>query len=162
MEHAHTHTHTHTHTVNSDEGAKTWSVLHVAVNCLHSSVECRQDPWFPGPGIQQWRKAVNATLEEESECVQTSSLNFDLGLLPRPGVRSLCRTSGFSMAPGFQEGFTMVLDSLGLTAHACILSCVWFFVTPWAAACQAPPSMGFSRQGYWRGLPFPPPPGLIT
>ena len=30
-------------------------------------------------------------------------------------------------------------------------------VTPWTAAHQAPPSMGFSRQEYWSGLPFPPP-----
>ena len=29
--------------------------------------------------------------------------------------------------------------------------------TPWTAAYQAPPSMGFSRQGYWSGLPFPSP-----
>ena len=29
------------------------------------------------------------------------------------------------------------------------------FVTPWAAARQAPLSMGFSRQEYWSGLPFP-------
>ena len=29
--------------------------------------------------------------------------------------------------------------------------------TPWTIACQAPLSMGFSRQGYWSGLPFPPP-----
>ena len=29
--------------------------------------------------------------------------------------------------------------------------------TPWTAACQAPVSMGFSRQEYWSGLPFPPP-----
>ena len=27
-------------------------------------------------------------------------------------------------------------------------------VTPWTAAYQAPPSMGFSRQEYWRGVPF--------
>ena len=27
--------------------------------------------------------------------------------------------------------------------------------TPWTVACQAPLSMGFSRQGYWSGLPFP-------
>ena len=27
--------------------------------------------------------------------------------------------------------------------------------TPWTAAHQAPLSMGFSRQGYWSGLPFP-------
>ena len=31
------------------------------------------------------------------------------------------------------------------------------FVTPWTAACQAPLSMGFSRQEYWSGLPFPSP-----
>ena len=29
--------------------------------------------------------------------------------------------------------------------------------TPWTVACQAPLSMGFSRQEYWTGLPFPSP-----
>ena len=28
--------------------------------------------------------------------------------------------------------------------------------TPWTIACQAPLSMGFSRQAYWNGLQFPP------
>ena len=37
------------------------------------------------------------------------------------------------------------------------LSRVWLFATPWTAAYQAPPSMGFSRQGYWSGLPLPSP-----
>ena len=37
------------------------------------------------------------------------------------------------------------------------LSCVLLFVTPWTVAYQAPPSMGFSRQEYWSGLPFPSP-----
>ena len=37
------------------------------------------------------------------------------------------------------------------------LSCVRLFATPWTAAYQAPPSMGFSRQEYWSGLPFPSP-----
>ena len=37
------------------------------------------------------------------------------------------------------------------------LSCVQLFGTPWTVACQAPLSMGFSRQGYWSGLPFPSP-----
>ena len=31
------------------------------------------------------------------------------------------------------------------------------FVTPWTVACQAPLSMGFFRQEYWSGLPFPSP-----
>ena len=37
------------------------------------------------------------------------------------------------------------------------LSCVWPFATPWTTARQAPLSMGFSRQEYWRGQPFPSP-----
>ena len=34
---------------------------------------------------------------------------------------------------------------------------VWLFATPWAVACQAPLSVGFSRPEYWSGLPCPPP-----
>ena len=34
---------------------------------------------------------------------------------------------------------------------------VWLFATPWTVAYQASPSMGFSRQQYWSGLPFPSP-----
>ena len=35
------------------------------------------------------------------------------------------------------------------------LSSVLLFSTPWTVAHQAPLSMGFSRQEYWSGLPFP-------
>ena len=38
-----------------------------------------------------------------------------------------------------------------------LLSCVRLLVTPWTAAYQAPPSMGFSRQEYWSGVPLPSP-----
>ena len=34
---------------------------------------------------------------------------------------------------------------------------VRLFATPWTVAHQAPPSMDFSRQEYWSGLPFPSP-----
>ena len=37
------------------------------------------------------------------------------------------------------------------------LSHVRLFATPWTAAYQAPPSMGFSRQEYWSGVPSPSP-----
>ena len=37
------------------------------------------------------------------------------------------------------------------------LSRVWLFTTPWTSAHQAPPSMGFSRQEYWSGVPLPSP-----
>ena len=39
------------------------------------------------------------------------------------------------------------------------LSRVRLFATPWTAAYQAPPSMGFSRQEYWSGVPLPSPSG---
>ena len=40
----------------------------------------------------------------------------------------------------------------GLVAKLCPT-----LATPWTTACQAPPSMGFSRQEYQSGLPFPSP-----
>ena len=53
------------------------------------------------------------------------------------------------------------------TSVSCLLVCVcmlchfrhiWFFATLWTRACQAPLTMGFSRQEYYSGL-WPPPPG---
>ena len=38
-----------------------------------------------------------------------------------------------------------------------LLSCVRLFAIPWTISYQAPPSMKFSRQEYWSGLPFPSP-----
>ena len=38
-----------------------------------------------------------------------------------------------------------------------VLSRVRLFATPWTVAHQGPPPMGFSRQEYWSGLPFPSP-----
>ena len=40
------------------------------------------------------------------------------------------------------------------------LSHVRLFATPWTVAYNAPPSIGFSRQEYWSGLPFPSPEDL--
>ena len=41
------------------------------------------------------------------------------------------------------------------------LSRVWLLATPWTAAYQAPPSVGFSRQEYWIGMPLPSLPAVI-
>ena len=41
------------------------------------------------------------------------------------------------------------------------LSCVWLLATPWTAAHQGPPTMGFSRQEYWSGWPLPSPRQLL-
>ena len=41
-----------------------------------------------------------------------------------------------------------------------LLSRVRLFATPWTVAYEAPPPIGFSRQEYWSGLPFPSPEDL--
>ena len=59
-------------------------------------------------------------------------------------------------APPFPSSSLCALFSTGM----CVLShfsCVQIFATPWTTARQAPLTMGFSRQEYWSGLPFPPP-----
>ena len=43
-----------------------------------------------------------------------------------------------------------------LTVFADVFSHGQLFATPWTIAHQVPLSMGFSRQEYWSGLPFPP------
>ena len=48
-------------------------------------------------------------------------------------------------------------DLQDLPGEVKLLSCVWLFATLWTVAHQAPLSMGFSRQEYWSGLPFPSP-----
>ena len=46
----------------------------------------------------------------------------------------------------------MKVKSESKVAQSCLI-----LVTPWTAAYQAPPSMGFSRQKYWSGVPLPSP-----
>ena len=59
--------------------------------------------------------------------------------------------------------FSLLMRTLGIGLGStllqyvcvCALSCVRLFEIPWTVAHQAPPSVGFSRQEYWSGLPFP-------
>ena len=47
-----------------------------------------------------------------------------------------------------------------LSLHCCCccsVALVWLCATPWTVAHQAPPSLGFSRQEHWSGLPCPSP-----
>ena len=53
----------------------------------------------------------------------------------------------------------MLCNQSILFMHVCVCMCeslsrVQLLATPWTAAHQAPPPMGFSRQEYWSGLPF--------
>ena len=56
----------------------------------------------------------------------------------------------------------MRVDKTGCSEQVKLLSRVRLLVTPWTAAYQAPPSMGFSGQEYWSGVPLPSPIRTIT
>ena len=72
--------------------------------------------------------------------------------------------SGLAIVCFSHEPTDSVLSTLGVISYLLqnhlevkSLSHVWLFVTPWTVAHQAPPSLEFSRQEYWSGLPLPSP-----
>ena len=71
------------------------------------------------------------------------------GHLPDPGIKPRSPTLQADSLPSEPTG------KLCWKVKVKSLSRVRLFVTPWYVACQAPPSMGFSRQEYWSGLPSP-------
>ena len=68
-----------------------------------------------------------------------------------------CSPTGSSV-PGFLQARTRVgCHFLLQYVKVKSLSRVRLFETPWTVSYQAPPSMGFSRQQYWSGVPLPSP-----
>ena len=67
----------------------------------------------------------------------------------------LPRVHGIGRVLPLLTAHTTVCSFLGVTMKS--LSRVRDFVTAWTVAYRAPPSMGFSRQEHWGGLPFPSP-----
>ena len=59
----------------------------------------------------------------------------------------------------YADDITFIAESK--SSEVKLLSRVRLFATPWTVAHQAPPLMGFSRQEYWSGLPFPSPGDLL-
>ena len=71
-------------------------------------------------------------------------------------TRTHCRAQGTLLSVMWQPGW----EGVWRGECVCVLSCVQPFATRRTRACQAPLSMGCSRQEYWSGLPFPPPGSL--
>ena len=74
--------------------------------------------------------------------------------------REVSREATCSHCPGRQAPSREAISSVNLLPLLLLLShfsCVRLFVTSWTAAHQTPPSMGFSRQEYWSGVPLPSP-----
>ena len=73
----------------------------------------------------------------------------------------LCVTPPGSSVPGILQARTLEWVAISFSkawkwkVKVKLLSCLWLFETPWTAAHHVPPSMGFSRQEYWSGVPLP-------
>ena len=77
----------------------------------------------------------------------------DLSLLWKETVGKEWLRANMQIAPSFLPSLRP-FDLDHLLSH---FSRVRLLATPWTAAHQAPPSLGFSRQEHWSGLPFPSP-----
>ena len=131
----------------------------------------RQEYWsglpFPSPG-----DLPNPGMEARSPALQADALPSEL-----KGFAMLCYAKSLQSCPtlcdpidGSLPGSPVpgILQARTLEWVAISFSNAWkwnvkvkspshvqLLATPWTAAYQAPPSMGFSRQGYWSGVPLP-------
>ena len=88
-----------------------------------------------------------------------------LGLLSHFSRVRLCATPEMAAhqvprpwdSPGknTRVGCHFLLQCMTVKSEVKLLSHVRLLATPWTAAHQAPPSLGFSRQEYWSGMPLP-------
>ena len=72
-------------------------------------------------------------------------------------IKSICWSRLLTLVGHFCENLIEKNSSKHKSQKVKLLSRVRLFATPWTVAHQAPPSMGFSRQEYWSGMPFPSP-----
>ena len=120
------------------------TVLHNVCINLHPHQQCKRVAFPPHP-LHHLVFANFMTMAISDWCEVIPHCSFDLFLL-KLVMLSIFLWASSSYVP------------LGhLWSEVKLLSCVWLFAAPWTVACQAPPSMGFSRQEYWSGLPFPSP-----
>ena len=125
-------------------------------------------PWISQARVLEWvaislsRCLPNGETEPTSPGWQTDSLLLshvrcsELGYtcLRKSISNKRCKRLMFAGQQNLQEAdFVHLIKNVKVKS----LSCVWLFAPLWSTAHQAPLSMGFSRQEYWSGLPFPSP-----
>ena len=121
--------------------------------CVHSCPTLCRPMDYPVPGILQARILGAAAAKSLQSC-PTLCDPIDGG---PPG----------SPVPGILQARTLEWVAISFSivwkwkVKVKSLSRVRLWATPWTAAYQAPPSMGFSRQEYWSGLPLPSPKTII-
>ena len=130
--------------------------------CLFPSLEVTMA--LPGRRRQQDNRQRTRVWILGSDVMLTSFLGWCVEdrLWGRAGEQKQCSLETVAITQGRQaddlnHGGSSGSGEKRLCVCAESFSHVRLFATPWTAACQAPLSMGFSRQEYWSGLPCPPP-----
>ena len=112
------------------------------------------------PSIRVFSKSFSFSISPSNEYSGLTSFRTDwFDLLEVQGTFKSLLQHHSSKASILQHSafFIVQLSYLHMKVKVKSLSRIRLFATPWTLAYQAPPSMGFSRQEYWSGLPFPSP-----
>ena len=125
-----------------------------AVKVLHSIY---QQIWKTQQWPQDWKRSVFIPIPKKGNAREYSNYHTVAFIsyaskimlkIPQARLQQYMNHELPDVQAGFRKG-------RGKKVKVKSLSRVQFFATPWTIAYQAPPSMGFSRQEYWSGLPFP-------
>ena len=149
-----------------------WITLDFKFSTWNNLSSLGDQPYFPRRSRQESliftkyvpdvSRKTNTTWPHSPELTKAAAAAKSLQLCP-----TLCdpidSSPPGSAVPGILQARTLEWVAISFS-NACkskvkvkSLSHVWLFATPWTAAYQAPLSMGFSRQEYWSGVPFPSP-----
>ena len=102
---------------------------------------------------EAWCAAVHGVQRVRFDWVNKQKQQLKRKAYVSPGALCSCSKYAFISLETRHSQIDEIIEELKVK----LLSHVRLFATPWAIAYQAPPSMGFSRQEYWSGLPFPSP-----
>ena len=115
---------------------------------------------------QKWEKRLTSSTKHFPRVPEhqspTSSIPLAAGAKWLQSCPTLCDpidgSPPGSSVPGILQAITLEWVAISFSNawkwKVKLLSRVWLLMTPWTAAYQAPPSMGFSRQEYWSGVPL--------
>ena len=119
------------------------------------------DGSLPGssvPGILQAKTLEGVAISFSNACMHAKSLQLCPTLCdPIDGSPPGSAVPGVLQARTLGVGYRFLLQRMKMKSESEVAQSCPTLATPWTAAYQAPPSMGFSRQEYWSGLPFPAP-----
>ena len=130
----------------------------------HSNILAWRSPWADGPGGLQSMRSQRVGYNVNDLACRHAAAAAAKSLQSCPTLCNPmdCSPPGFSVH-GILQARTLEWAAISFSnalkwkVKVKSLSRVRLLATPWTAAHQAPPSMGFSRQQYWSGMPLPSP-----